>query len=126
MKKLWLLLFVCFNLVGHSFQGTHYTASFYGCSCLLYDSYVLQGFMNGISASGAKIIKHYSHSFKPYGMTAICLLEESHASIHTYPEHGAVFIDLFTCGEDCDWKSFERMLESYLMPKEIKRNVIER
>ena len=36
--------------------------------------------------------------FDPIGMTIIILLAESHISIHTYPEKGAFFLDIFTCG----------------------------
>jgi len=39
--------------------------------------------------------------FKPQGITGFLLLEESHISIHTYPETGRAFIDIFTCGCCC-------------------------
>ena len=31
-------------------------------------------------------------------MTGILLLEESHLSIHTWPEHAYAAVDFFTCG----------------------------
>ena len=34
--------------------------------------------------------------FAPQGATVIALLAESHASVHTYPEHGSLFADVFT------------------------------
>jgi S-adenosylmethionine decarboxylase len=40
-----------------------------------------------------------SHQFSPQGVTAICLLSESHISIHTWPEKGEAAVDVFTCGE---------------------------
>jgi S-adenosylmethionine decarboxylase len=39
-----------------------------------------------------------SKKFEPQGVTVLALLSESHASIHTYPEVGSVFVDVFTCG----------------------------
>ena len=30
--------------------------------------------------------------------TVLALLAESHASLHTYPESGDIFVDVFTCG----------------------------
>ena len=33
------------------------------------------------------------------GVTAICLLSESHISIHTWPEKGEAAVDVFTCGD---------------------------
>jgi S-adenosylmethionine decarboxylase proenzyme len=32
------------------------------------------------------------------GFTVLFVLSESHASAHTYPEHGYVALDLFSCG----------------------------
>jgi S-adenosylmethionine decarboxylase len=40
-----------------------------------------------------------SHQFKPQGVTAICLLSESHISIHTWPEKREAAVDVFTCGD---------------------------
>jgi len=40
--------------------------------------------------------------FEPQGVTVLAMLEESHASFHTYPEFGSLFMDMFTCGEKCD------------------------
>ena len=50
-------------------------------------------------AAGATILKYASHQFNPQGVTVVCLLAESHASIHTYPEHGIYMADIFTCGD---------------------------
>ncbi len=49
--------------------------------------------------AGATILKTTSHQFEPQGVTAFCLLAESHASIHTYPEYGRYMADIFTCGD---------------------------
>lgn len=38
------------------------------------------------------------HEFHPYGLTAVVLLGESHMAVHTYPERGQIFVDVFTCG----------------------------
>lgn len=50
-------------------------------------------------AAGATILQIGSHRFEPQGITVFCLLAESHASIHTYPEHGRYMADVFTCGD---------------------------
>lgn len=33
------------------------------------------------------------------GVTGVVLLQESHISIHTWPEHGFAAVDIFMCGE---------------------------
>jgi S-adenosylmethionine decarboxylase len=40
------------------------------------------------------------HKFSPHGLTGILLLAESHISIHTWPEHNYIAMDIFTCGKD--------------------------
>jgi S-adenosylmethionine decarboxylase len=35
--------------------------------------------------------------FQPIGVTGFILLEESHISVHTWPEHGFVALDIFSC-----------------------------
>ena len=39
---------------------------------------------------------------KPQGVTVVAGISESHLTIHTWPEHGAALIDLFTCGDSAD------------------------
>lgn len=54
---------------------------------------------NAAEACGAHVLQTMSHHFNPHGVTAICLLSESHISIHTWPEKGEAAVDVFTCGE---------------------------
>ena len=48
--------------------------------------------------AGAAVLGVASHHFTPQGVTALILLAESHASIHTWPEKRAYCADVFTCG----------------------------
>lgn len=50
------------------------------------------------SAGGATVLDLVSHHFTPQGVTVLALLAESHASLHTWPEVGCAFVDVFTCG----------------------------
>lgn len=63
---------------------------------LEYMKYTLE---SAIHISGAHIVSCQSKAFDPMGLTILFLLEESHASIHTYPESGYAALDLFTCGD---------------------------
>jgi S-adenosylmethionine decarboxylase len=56
--------------------------------------------MGMVEATDSKMIKMVHHSFKPQGISIVALVEESHISIHTYPEWGYAAIDVFTCGEN--------------------------
>jgi S-adenosylmethionine decarboxylase len=67
---------------------------------LLNDASALLGVMtDAVTAAGATVLGELAHAFSPQGVTALLLLSESHASIHTYPEIGAYMADIFTCGD---------------------------
>ena len=82
-------------------MGKHYLLNLYGCSfVLLNDVYCLIDLLeNAAAASGATVIQTISKKFDPQGVTVLCLLSESHISIHTWPEKGEAAVDVFTCGE---------------------------
>ena len=78
-----------------------------------------------VKACGAKLLlKSADYVFPPDGFTAVLLLSESHASIHTYPEYNACFVDLFTCGSRCSAEKFNRVLREYLKPQEEHSRVL--
>lgn len=52
--------------------------------------------------TGATVLYSYYHQFSPQGVTAFCVLSESHISIHTYPDYNMACYDVFTCGEHTD------------------------
>src|SRR5271170_7731433 len=84
----------------HESCGTHLLVTFKRCSSDILDneSALAQLTRRAALATGATVLKICSHQFTPQGVTAIAILAESHASLHTYPESGLVFWDCFTCG----------------------------
>lgn len=60
------------------------------------------------------------HRFKPVGFTSLVLLAESHASIHTYPEHLSAVFDLYTCRGLEDGRKTYVYLKEQLNPTEIR------
>lgn len=81
-------------------MGKHYLLNLYGCSfVLLNDEHFLMDLLeNAAIASGATVIQTIFKKFDPQGVTVICLLSESHISIHTWPEEGKAAVDVYTCG----------------------------
>ena len=96
---------------GHKFQGRHMMASLIGCStaALLDVELLLENFLTAARTAGATVLDSRHHVFPNGGMTAVLLLSESHASIHTYPENAACFVDLFTCGSAVDQAKFNQV-----------------
>ena len=86
-------------------MGKHFLLNLYGCSSVLLNDerFLIDLMENSAVASGATVLKTVFHKFDPQGITAICLLSESHISIHTWPEEGKAAVDVYTCG-DCNPK----------------------
>lgn len=105
----------------YAFEGVHYVGSFKACNVdRLTDLKGLKEKMiEAARASGASVLDSVDFVFAPDGYTLVILLSESHASIHTYPEYGACFIDLFTCGTTCSSASFAAVLKEYLQPQDV-------
>ncbi len=102
----------------YDFVGRHFMASYVGCVPeALQDLHCLEDAMHrAVRASGATLLNTARHVFPLGGATIVMLLSESHASIHTYPEHDSCFVDLFTCGLDCRAEEFDAVLRKYLRP----------
>lgn len=48
---------------------------------------------------GAEVVSKGVHRFSPRGVTAFVVIAESHISVHTWPEAGKAFLDIFCCKE---------------------------
>src|SRR4051794_38836075 len=59
------------------------------------------------------------HEFEPFGISAIAILAESHLSIHTWPEHGYLAVDLFTCSESADVEAMLNVLRDAFTPERV-------
>lgn len=113
---------------GYEFYGRHLILNFKGCDsqALLDEQKLKQVMKEAIDASGATILNTSEYTFDPHGLTMVFLLSESHASIHTYPEHRGCFLDLFTCGTSCSAARFEEVVAEYLQPEHVDRLFVER
>ena len=105
--------------------GEHYIVDLSNCNReILYDSGKLYSlFMRVVRKSGLTVVDEGFYKFSPHGFTCFLLLAESHASLHAWPEHGYVAIDLFTCALDKDLLPFIQLIkdalraESYVLRK---------
>jgi S-adenosylmethionine decarboxylase len=82
-------------------MGTHYILNLYGCEFKVLDDleFLLKVLIDAALICDATILDKCYHKFSPQGVTAILLLAESHISIHTVPEKGEAYADVFTCSE---------------------------
>ncbi len=96
--------------------GLHWIVELFGCSPdVLNDLPAICERMKQFAAnSNLTLLQLTSHQFEPHGVTAVGLLSESHFSVHTWPEHGYVAIDIFTCGGDAAFpNACQKLSESF-------------
>ena len=81
--------------------GTHLLIDLYGISpeqlsdCgLLAECLAESAAVCGLTPLGDPVM----HAFDGGGVTGVILLSESHIALHSYPEHGFIAIDVFSCG----------------------------
>jgi len=109
----------------HLPTGTHLLAEFIDCKVFDFSKNNLE---DAAIASKSKPLEYVEHKFKPLGKTGVMLLEESHISIHTYPEHKYIAVDVFTCGDHTKPSNALEVLKKLFIPrkmivKEIKRGL---
>lgn len=131
MNKFFLVALALFgNLFSEDylFEGKHFVASYMECDLrsLTHLDGLISAMTEAVNSSGATILDQSTFIFPPNGLTMVYLLSESHATIHTYPEHGSCFVDLFTCGNTCSSEKFDEVLRDYLQPKKVNARLFER
>lgn len=83
--------------------GQHLLVEYHGCDVNILDSVqAIERVMNrAAEAAGATVVTSTFHRFAPHGVSGVVVIEESHLSIHTWPECGYAAVDFYTCG-DCE------------------------
>ena len=111
----------------HRFQGIHIILDLYDIASSKLNSIneIEEAIKQGIEKSGAHIVNTYVHQFIPTGVSIVIVLEESHVSIHTYPERNCAFADIFTCGT-CNPYIIEETICKYFSCLVNNRQVIHR
>jgi S-adenosylmethionine decarboxylase proenzyme len=92
--------------------GRHLIVEYYDCPANILDSLSLieSHLQQAAIASGATIRSVNFHKFSPLGVSGVVIIEESHLTIHTWPDLGYAAVDIFTCGDLIDpWKAHESL-----------------
>lgn len=97
-------------------KARHLLAEYHGCDVgLLGDVDGVRALLEAAArAAGATVVQSVFHRFSPQGVTGVVVLEESHLSVHTWPETGYAAADLYTCG-DCRPEEAHRVLFAGLL-----------
>ena len=110
--------------------GTHIVCELSGCDAAkLTDVDAVRVVMEKAAlAANASIVTTAFLRFQPQGVSGVVVIEESHLSIHTWPETGYAAMDFYTCGDHTDpWLACEyaaKVLNAKTMQTtEVKRGI---
>ncbi|CAN5526269.1 hypothetical protein BH11ARM2_BH11ARM2_01760 [soil metagenome] len=108
--------------------GSHLLIEMYGCdhASLEREDAVGNAMRDAAADSEATIVDQSFHEFKPYGVSGAVIIQESHYTIHTWPEHGYAAIDLFYCGGTVKVHKAIDTLRERFRPARIKFMVVRR
>lgn len=111
-----------------AFSGRHVLAELEGVDpASLNDAgFLAETLRSALQRAGATVHEVVAHRFDPQGVTVLALLSESHASVHTYPEHGSLFADVFTCGDRADPELAVRLLAEALATPRTRTSTVDR
>ena len=108
--------------------GSHLLIEMFGCdqASLEKKESVGQAMMQAAKASEATVVTESFHEFMPYGVSGAVIIQESHYTIHTWPEHGYAAVDLFYCGGTIHVDRAIDVLREEFKPGRIKFLVVRR
>ena len=118
-----VMIFACLGVLAaeepmvHEAGGHHVIADLFECSSCDYSPDIEQVIADAATAAGATVLHVYVHKFSPQGMTGMVVLSESHIAFHTWPEHGYVACDVFTCGTTAIPEKAVEALIGFFKPK---------
>lgn len=108
--------------------GSHLLIELFDCdrSTLEQEASVGTAMRDAAVESKATVVAESFHEFKPWGVSGAVIIQESHYTIHTWPEHGYAAIDLFYCGGTVNVRRAVEVLRVKFRPKRMKFLLVRR
>ena len=77
----------------------------------------------GLVRTRFSVVREVVKDFEPFGTTVVFILSESHFTLHTYPEHAYMSIDLYVCNFELDLSAFAEEVKGLFKLNEAKGTV---
>lgn len=108
--------------------GSHLLIELFDCDgdAMKKEVVVGEAMRDAAICSNATVVAESFHEFKPYGVSGAVIIQESHYTIHTWPEHGYAAVDLFYCGGTVHVQRAVDVLIERFKPGRIKFLVVRR
>lgn len=107
--------------------GRHLLVEYHGCDReILNDEAQISALLNRAArAAKATRVAEVFHRFAPQGVSGVVVIEESHLSIHTWPEDGYAAVDFYTCG-DCEPEAASEVMKEGLRAERVEAMLVHR
>ncbi len=108
------------------YAGVHLLVEIWQSRFLKDKEHIRATLEKAVEACGVTMLSIDLHVFSPNGgISGVAILQESHISIHTWPEYDYAALDVFVCGT-INPKLTIPVLESEFKPGKIEIQVIKR
>lgn len=94
-----------YNVIGDTLMdevlGVHHIAELCECNADLLNNseFISTSLRQAVEHANATLLEEIKYEFTPQGITAVCLLSESHIEYSYVAEKGYAAVDIFTCGD---------------------------
>ena len=113
--------------------GRHILVEYYDCDKEILNNHALieKYMVEAAKEANATVVTSCFHMFNPWGVSGAVIIQESHLTIHTWPEYGYASVDLFTCGDSVNpWVAFDYLEKNLKAEKseasEVARGLVDR
>ncbi len=95
-------------------KSTHLLVEYHGCDPGILNQVTrIEALLrHAAEEAGATVVTSTFHHFSPQGVSGVVVVEESHLSIHTWPELGYAAVDFYTCGDCVPIRGHEYLCEA--------------
>jgi len=110
------------------YAGVHLIVELWDAKNLTSLALIRKALKDAVTACQATLLKIDLHQFSPSGgISGVAIIQESHISIHTWPEYKYAALDIFVCGEVDPYKAIpllkERFKPKRIQVAELKRGI---
>ena len=108
--------------------GSHLLIELFDCDArsLEEECTVGKAMLEAAVESKATVVAQSFHEFRPFGVSGAVIIQESHYTIHTWPEHRYAAVDLFYCGGTVLVQEAVEVLRKRFKPARLKFLVVRR
>lgn len=82
--------------------------------------------ITSIRHAGGTVVTNVFHKFRPYGVSGVVVISESHVTVHTWPEHRYAAVDIFSCSPRLNHQVIRKLVQQGLQARRAHRRSFRR